>query len=120
MVTISANTGTNISPKTQVILSVQITDVDSSEFDIHWQQVSGPEVSFTIIYDENDNGHSILFSAPNSAPFPSIPFRFSVLVDDGESQSSATIDLTVNGSSGGSFGYMLLLVFISIVKTRKH
>ena len=119
-VVITTNTKIEIAPKTQVVLTAQITDVDSSKFVIHWQQITGPEVSFTVIYDENDNGHSILFSAPSPSPFPSVPLRFSVQVDDGQGQSSATIDLTVKADSGGSFGYMFLLVFISIFRTRKR
>ena len=119
-VIITSNTEIEIAPKTQVVLTAQITDVDSSMFTIHWQQVTGPEVSFTIIYDENGNGQSILFSAPSPTPFPSVPLRFSVRVDDGQAQSSATIDLSVKNDSGGSFGYMLFLVFITMFKTKKR
>ena len=108
-VTLSMNTDYIVSPKSQVILSAQITDIDSQDLVISWQQISGPTVDFSI---ENDK-HTLLFIAPNPSPFTSVPMRFELKVDDGIQQTSTQVNLSVETKSAGSIVYLILFLIAS-------
>ena len=114
-ITINSNIESSVKANTQVILTAQVTDIDSDDINITWQQISGPAVNYTL----NDNATHLTFIAPAASEPTDILFE--AQADDGDGKSSAQHIVTIEPtkSSSGSFSYFsFLLLMFTMRKSR--
>jgi len=95
---VSAGNNQTVNGGASVQLNAVATDAEFNPLTYQWQQVSGTTVALTGAQSLNAS-----FTAPNVSTQTQLVFRFTA--DDGRTQSSATVTITVQaGSSGGDGG----------------
>ncbi len=122
--TVDAGTDTTITAGTSVTLSATASDSDGSISSYQWTQSSGTSVTLT-----NADSASASFTAPNVSATATLAFTVTVTDDKGATaESSVTITVnpaavvttpTKDKSSGGSFFYLLALLSLGLIRSKK-
>ena len=91
---VSAGSAQTVSSGATVQLSASATDAEFNVLAYQWQQLSGPAVSLS-----EPEALTTRFTAPSVSTDTQLQFRFTA--DDGISQSSAEVSITVRATAGG-------------------
>ncbi|WP_166835682.1 S8 family serine peptidase [Rheinheimera pleomorphica] len=118
---VSAGSAQTVSSGTTVQLSASATDAEFNVLSYQWQQLSGPAVSLS-----EPEALTSRFTAPVVSNDTQLRFRFTA--DDGISQSSAEVSITVRatagsgsssgGTSGGSMAVLALVLLVVLFALR--
>lgn len=122
---VSAGSAQTVSSGSSVLLQASASDAEFNTLSYQWSQISGPTVSLN-----QPQALSTRFTAPVVNSSTQLVFRFTA--DDGSSQSSAEVTITVtpassgggnSGDSGGgslAFSWLLILALLLSQRLGKH